>query len=56
MKNWATTIKVALRLYKWKLLALALALVILLYTRGSVIAESVKPPPGSAPNPNIDPL
>lgn len=56
MRNGATAIKVVVKLYKWRILALALALIFLLFSRGSVIAEYVKPPPGSAPAPNIDPL
>lgn len=57
MKNWATTIKLAVKLYKWRLLMLALTLAILLVTKGNILAdEQAKPPPGSVPTPNIDPL
>jgi len=50
-------IKTAIRLYKWRLLTLILALTILIISKNYAIAtETVEPPPGSAPAPDIDPL
>ncbi|MEM2592796.1 MAG: hypothetical protein QXI60_09435 [Thermofilaceae archaeon] len=57
MKNWTRMIKTAIRLYKWRLLTLILALTILIISKNYAIAtETVEPPPGSAPAPDIDPL
>jgi len=57
MKNWAKTIKTVIRLYKWRLVTIVLALAILIISRNHAIAtKTVEPPPGSAPAPNIDPL
>lgn len=49
-------IKAILKMYKWKLLTLALALAILLITKGNNIVGATNLPPGSVPTPNIDPL
>jgi len=42
-----------LKIYKWKLLFLALAVVVAVFTKNIVAADK---PVGGAPNPNIDPL
>lgn len=54
--NWVTIVKTAIRLYKWRLLMLALALSIVLIVRGNVTVKAAQLPPGSGPTPDIDPL
>lgn len=49
------TIKYVLRVYRWKLFALVLALAVFIITRG-IIAREPEPPPGGVPIPDIDPL
>lgn len=44
-----------MKIYKWKLLALVLALAAFVITK-SVIAPEPPPPPGGVPAPDIDPL
>lgn len=48
--------KVIVKLYKWRLLLLALTLTLLLIARGNTVIEAAKLPPGSVPTPDIDPL
>ncbi|MCS7105017.1 MAG: hypothetical protein NZ954_05570 [Thermofilaceae archaeon] len=56
MMKIVSTLKLAVRIYRLKLLLLLLSIIIVLASRGFVLAGDPKPPPGSAPDPNIDPL
>lgn len=53
MKRVTTIAKLAVRMHKWKLLVIMLTFLAALVTR-NVLAT--RPPPGSAPTPDIDPL
>jgi hypothetical protein len=57
MSRWAA-IRAVLKIYQWRLLLLALAVLLAVIARNYTIAEgdNVRPPGGGAPNPNIDPL
>jgi hypothetical protein len=57
MSKWAA-IRAVLKIYKWRLLFLALAVLLAVIARNYTIAEGddVQPPGGGAPDPNIDPL
>jgi hypothetical protein len=52
MSRWAA-IRAVLKIYKWNLILLAIAIVAALFTKSIVAADK---PTGGAPNPNIDPL
>jgi len=53
--NRKSVIWAVLKLYKWRLLLLALAILTALIIKNYTIADA-KPSGGGAPNPNIDPL
>jgi hypothetical protein len=57
MSKWAA-IRAVLKIYKWRLLLLALAVLLAVVARNYTIAEgdNAQPPGGGIPNPNIDPL
>ena len=57
MSRWAA-IRAVLKIYKWRLLLLALAVLLAVIARNYTIAEGddVQPPGGGIPNPDIDPL
>jgi hypothetical protein len=57
MSRWAA-IRAVLKIYKWRLLLLALAVLLAVVARNYTIAEGdyAQPPGGGAPDPNIDPL
>jgi hypothetical protein len=57
MSRWAA-IRAVLKIYKWRLLLLALAVLLAVIAKNYTIAEgdNVRPPGGGAPNPDIDPL
>jgi len=56
MSRWAA-IRAVLKIYKWRLLLLALAVLLAMIARNYTIADDyAQPPGGGAPNPNIDPL
>jgi hypothetical protein len=52
MSKWAA-IRAVLKIHKWNLILLAIAIVAALFTKSIVAANK---PTGGAPNPNIDPL
>jgi hypothetical protein len=56
MSRWAA-IQAVLKIYKWRLLLLALAVLLAAIARNYTIAgDYARPSGGGAPNPNIDPL
>jgi hypothetical protein len=52
MSKWAA-IRAVLKIYKWKFILLAIAVVAALFARNIIAADK---PTGGAPNPNIDPM